>query len=100
MKRRSPADGLVKKPLKINKPLEVVEEKPEEVKPEEVKPEEVKPEEVKPEEVDRLDNIKKEVIEKLIKKQSEEDKDFVDKPKHKKKKKVVYVSESDDDEEK
>jgi GTPase involved in cell partitioning and DNA repair len=115
MNRRSASCGLVikhKKPDEI-KPKEVIEllekqlgpspsslitkskdfvEKHTERQNEEVVEKYTEPvlEENKPD--DRLENIKKETIEKLIKQQSEEVK-----PKNKKKKKVVYVSESDDE---
>lgn len=92
MKRRSPEDGLIKKPLKkLDKILEIEEE----VEKVEEKKVIIKPLEVvlEDKQFERLENIKKETIEKLIKQEN-------DKPKHKKKKKVVYVSESEDEEEK
>jgi hypothetical protein len=97
MKRRSPEDGLIKKHLKKIEEVEFEEEEKhsdnlvEEKQPEEkvvLKPLEVVLED---KQFERLENIKKETIEKLIKQQEN------DKPKHKKKKKVVYVSESDDE---
>ena len=103
MKRRSPSDGLVIKKEKYEELKEVEHNEKqfmeilENSKPNE-KPEEkvvLKSLEVLTEDkqFERLENIKKQTIEKLIKQQEN------DKPKHKKKKKVVYVSESEDEDE-
>jgi len=120
MKRRTPSDGLVKKPLKIlveDKPsvitIPVISKSEEESKDFVEKPAVI----VIPNENSRIENIKKEAIEKLIQsknmlslKASENPLDFHNedkqslniterlelKPKKHKKKKVVYVSESED----
>lgn len=104
MKRRNPDDGIVKKPLKISVEEESSDEQCNQsltepaVEPAVIVVEVVeKQSSVITNENSRIENIKKEAIEKLMSIKNDEVNAMLSlKPKKHKKKKVVYVSESED----